>query len=158
MRLILLLSVGALAACSSVEERTDRNSGVGLTQGSMTSIEGAQAPQPTSASIGMDAPAAVPTYAVSASKSGGDLAKSAELAAKTDVSPAGVPVTLGGKDYALRQVNANGMEFAVAEPVSKKASGAGAELAQLAGLRTGCLATGQGWEFKGTFVTALNCR
>ena len=159
MRLILLASVAALAACSTVEERTDRRSGSGLTQGSMAASGNAVAPEGRTVEIRMTAPEAVPAFYVTAEGATGDRTEAARLAATHRTEPMGVGVTLGGELYWLRQVRANSIEFAVAEPQGKAARGStSVALTRSAGERIGCLATGETWVFDDVQVAALNCR
>ena len=159
MRLILLGTLAvALAACSTDEGRTDRRSGSGLTQGSLGATGKHSPEEGRVTEVAMTAPDQVPQFNITAPGATGDRSAAAELAAGYDADPMGVGVTLGGELYWLRQVRANSIEFAVAEPQTDAgAVGGVSALTDYASTRIGCLLTGETWTFDGVLVAGLNC-
>lgn len=104
MRLVLFAALAGLTACATVEERTDRNAGSGLTQGSLAASGASQPGSASSAEFAMTAPQKAPQFAVTSSGASGNRTEAAELAASYETNPEGVSVMLGGQPYWLRQV------------------------------------------------------
>jgi hypothetical protein len=152
MRRFAFILLVPLAACASVEERTDARSGSGF---SSTTITGAQGPQSSTTSATMRGFDAVPAVTVRSGATTQDAAARAALAAGGSSSGDWVPVTTGGTTYAMRLVNADGFNFAVAE--SQGSGGLTDGLIQQASIRTGCLAVPGSWQEGKRFAMALDC-
>lgn len=152
MRRFALILLVPLAACASVEERTDAQSGSGFTS---TTTAGAQRPQSTMTDATMRGFDPVPAINVRSGAATQDAAARAALAAGGSNSGDWVPVTTGGTTYAMRLVNADGFNFAVAE--SQGSGGLTDGLVQQASIRTGCLAAPGTWQEGKRFAIALDC-
>ncbi|MGI1662698.1 hypothetical protein ACRDNQ_10700 [Palleronia sp. KMU-117] len=153
MRIRALILVLPLAACASVEERTDARSGTGFaTATTASTVER----QPTRVNVTMQGYDAVPIVRVAGSPS--TLDEAAQLALAAGGSDAGVwaPATVGGTTYALRQVMVGSFNFTVAEPQTGRPT-ATPELLSNVSVRTGCLTTGQTFADRGRIAVAMDC-
>lgn len=153
MRIGALILVLPLAACASVEQRTDARSGSGFTTAASA---GAVERQPSRVNVTMQGLDPVPIVRVAGSP--GTMDEAARLALAAGGSEAGTwaPAPVGGTTYALRQVMVGSFNFTVAEPQSGRAS-ASPELLTAVAVRTGCLTTGQTFADKGRIAVAMDC-
>ncbi len=152
MRKFAFILALPLAACSTVEERTDARSGTGF---SSTTIDGASGPQASRQQVTMQGLEPVPVVTLSGVGGGKDAAAKAALEAGGADAGSWTTVSVSGETYALRQVDAGGTSFAVADP--QGGGGMSQGLMTQTAVRTGCLTTGETWEAKGRFAMALDC-
>lgn len=148
MRKLAMMLVLPLAACASVEERTDSRSGSGFSSQSIDGASGQQAERQQVTMQGMEAVPVITLAGVS-----GDQAAAANAA--LDASGATTEVIAGGESYDLRQVEAGGYSFAIADPQDR--GGMTQSLMTQVAVRTGCKTTGQSWDGNGQFAMALDC-
>jgi len=152
MRFFALVLAVPLAACASVEERTDARSGSGF---STQSISGAQAPQATRQEVRMQGFEAVPVVRVAGSASSTADAAQMALAAGGAESGAWTTLSAGADTFDLRQVEVGAYTFAVADPSTR--AGVTPDLLTQTSVRTGCKTTGQTWSANGRHAMALDC-
>ena len=153
MRWGVVLLALPLAACASVEERTDARSGPGFTT---TATTGAGQRQPAVTEVRMQGFELVPKVAVQGGPASVDEGARRALAAGGSESGAWVPFSSGGAEFGIRQVSAGGHDFAVLDPASGGAVVDAGMLEQLR-IRTGCLTTGRSWEANGLIAVGLDC-
>jgi len=153
MRFGVVMLALPLAACASVEERTDARSGPGFTT---TSTTGAGQRQPAVTEVRMQGFEIVPKVAVQGGPTSVDDGARRALAAGGSGSGDWVPFSSGGADFSIRQVRAGGHEFAVLDPASGLAAQDAAMLQEVR-IRTGCLTTGRTWVENGLIAVGLDC-
>jgi hypothetical protein len=138
MRTLAFILVLPLAACASVEERTDARSGSGF---STVTTAGAGAQQVQDVNITMRGYDDVPIVRVAGTPA--SMAEAAQLALSAGgAADTWAPVTLAGTTYAMRQVEVGRYNFTVAEPQNAEAA-VTPELLSTIAVRTGCLVPGQ---------------
>jgi hypothetical protein len=154
LRLGALILALPLAACASVEQRTDARGGTGFT--STTTAGAGQAAQPTRTEVSMQGYEIVPKVAVQGGPTSVDQGAARALAAGGSESGDWVFFESGGQSFAVRQVRAGGHDFAVLDPQSGPAR-ATPELLQQVKIRTGCLTPGRTWSEDGMLAVGLDC-
>lgn len=152
MRRFALMMVLPLAACASVEERTDARSGSGF---SAQSIAGAQAPQAMSRTVTLAGMEPVPAVALSGTAADREMAAAMALDAGGSEEGVWTSVTSGSDTYAMRQVSVGAFQFAVADPDGR--AGATQGLLLQTEVRTGCKTTGRTWSDDGLIALAIDC-
>jgi hypothetical protein len=152
MRRLVILFVLPLAACASVEERTDARSGTGFSTATTAGAGGAQV---QAVNITMQGYDDVPIVRVAGTPASvNDAAELALAAGGADDTWAAV--TLGGTTYAMRQVEVGRYNFTVAEPQDADAA-VTPELLSTIAVRTGCLVPGQTIVEDGRIAVLMNC-
>jgi hypothetical protein len=152
MRRLALILVLPLAACASVEERTDARSGSGF---STVTTAGAGAAQVQDVNITMQGYDDIPFVRVAGTPASLNDAAQIALAAG-GAADTWAPVTFGGTTYAMRQVEVGRYNFTVAEPQDAEAV-ATPELLSTVAVRTGCIVPGQSIVEDGRIAVVMNC-
>jgi hypothetical protein len=154
LRLGAIILALPLAACASVEERTDARSGTGFS--STTTAGAGQAAQPARAEVTMQGFEPVPKVAVQGGPASLEDGARRAIAAGGSESGAWVELTAGGAVFDARQVRAGGHDFTVLDPRTGT-QGATPVLLEQVRIRTGCLTTGQTFSDDGRIAVAMDC-
>lgn len=154
MRLGAMILVLPLAACASVEERTDARSGTGFS--TTTTSGAARTAQPVRTEVSMQGYELLPKVAVQGGAT--SLQDGARLAIAAGGSDSGdwVELTADGQVFDARQVRAGGYDFTVLDPRSGR-PGASPALLEQVRIRTGCLTPGQTFADDGRIAVAMDC-
>jgi hypothetical protein len=150
MRTLALILALPLAACASVEQRTDARSGPGLTNvntggGNVAGVE--------RVAVTMQGYDAIPIVRVAGTPASATEAAQLALAAG---GATWAPVVFGGTTYAMRQVMVGAYNFTVVEPQGTGPV-ATPDLLSTISVRTGCLTTGQTVVEGGRMAVLMNC-
>jgi len=153
MRRFALILALPLAACASVEERTDARSGTGF---SSQTIRGAETQTAQRQVVEMQGLDALPMISVAGVA--GDPQASALAALRAGDAEDGnwTTVAVGEASYAMRQARAGGYEFLLADPAARRGTLTQAVFTE-AEVRTGCKTTGQSYELSGVYALPLDC-
>jgi hypothetical protein len=150
MRTLALILALPLAACASVEQRTDARTGPGFTT---VNTAGGNVAGVERVAVTMQGYDDIPVVRVAGTPA--NVTEGARLALAAGGST-WAPVVFGGTTYAMRQVMVGPYNFTVVEPQGTRPV-ATPDLLSTISVRTGCLTTGQSVVDGGRMAVLMNC-